>query len=99
MSRHTLKMRDGAGRPYDLAVTVVDHDDDLWAFEEPPEPVITATFDGSSWVVYGDEYADHPDYGEKWWPELLHGSGRYEDEAKDYAKRWARAVRGVWEVI
>lgn len=99
MKTHKLPVVDTAGRRRLLDVTVVDHEADLWAFEEPPEPIITATFDGSSWVVYGDENASHPDYSERWWPEVLYGSRRYEDEAKNYARRWARAVRGSWEVV
>jgi hypothetical protein len=85
--------------PEGLTVTAVDSEAELWAIEEPPEPVITVTYDGSSWVVYGDENADHPDYGEKWWPAVLYGGGRYEDEAKAYAKQWAKAVRGCYEII
>jgi hypothetical protein len=82
-----------------VTFTVVDTEQELYDIEEPAEPVITVTHDGGSWVVYGDENADHEDYQEKWWPAVLHGGGRYEDEAKQYAKQWARAVRGSWEVI
>lgn len=82
-----------------LKITVVDNESDLWAYEEPAEPIITVTYDGGSWVVYGDEYSAHPDYEEKWWPTVLYGGGRYEDEAKAYAKKWARAVRGSYEII
>jgi hypothetical protein len=70
----------------------------FWAHEEPPEPTITASFVEGCWVVYGDEYAEHPDFEEKWWPATLYGNG-YDDEAYAYARRWARAVRGAWEVV
>lgn len=82
-----------------LKITLVDDDCDLWLHEEPPEPVITVTFDGGSWIVYGDEDSEHPLFSERWWPAVLYGGGRYEDEARDYAKKWARAVRGSYQVI
>lgn len=82
-----------------LEVTVLDNESELHTIEEPPEPVITATFDGGCWIVYGDENSEHPDYQEKWWPVVLYGGDHYATEAKDYARRWARAVRGSWEVI
>jgi hypothetical protein len=84
-----------------LTITVVEDERDLWAIEEPPEPLITAVNDGGHWVVYGDEHAAHPDFEEKWWPKTLYGggSGHYREEALQYAKRWAKAVRGVYEEI
>lgn len=84
-----------------LTITVVEDESDLWLIEEPPEPLITVTHDGGSWVVYGDEYAEHPQFEEQWWPSVLYGGGsdNRRDEAVDYAKRWAKAVRGVYEII
>ena len=96
---YPLDVFDAAGHPATIDVTVVQDERELWSIEEPPEPIITVTYDGGSWVVYGDENSDHPDYEERWWPAVLYGGARYEDEAKDYAKRWARAVRGSYEVI
>ena len=83
-----------------ITVTVVDDESDLWLLEEPPEPMITATKESGHWVVFGDEYADHPDFEERWWPRTLYGDdGHHRDEAVAYAKKWARAVRGVYEEI
>lgn len=82
-----------------IQIKVVEEGPALWAIEEPPEPVITVTYDGGSWVVYGDENASHPDYEERWWPAVLYGGGRYKDEAMEYARKWAKAVRGVYEQI
>lgn len=97
MSVYKTKLNVAGGTA--LTVTVIDDERDYWSLEEPEEPIITVTYDGGSWVVYGDENASHPDFEERWWPAVLYGGGRYEDEAKAYAKRWAKAVRGSWEVV
>ncbi len=99
MSKHTLPVVDSKGNKTTLEVTVIEDESELHAIEEPPEPIITATFDGGCWIVYGDENASHPDFEEKWWPVVLYGGNKYADEAKDYARRWARAVRGTWEEV
>jgi hypothetical protein len=82
-----------------ITFTIVDDESELWQIEEPPEPIITVTYDGGSWVVYGDDNAEHEDFGEKWWPAVMYGGAQYEQEAKDYGKRWAKAVRGSYEII
>jgi len=96
IAKHTLKSADW---PQGLTITVVDPEAELHAIEEPPEPTIFVTYDGGSWVVYGDDNADHKDFDEKWWPAVLYGGGHYRDEAIAYAKKWARAVRGCYEII
>ena len=84
----------------ELKITVVENESDLWAIEEPPEPVITVTKDGGAWVVYGDDNADHKDFEEQHWPKVMYGGDdMYGEFAKDYAKAWAKAVRGVWEEV
>jgi len=84
----------------ELKITVVENESDLWAIEEPPEPVITVTKDGGMWVVYGDENADHKDFEEQYWPKVMYGGDdMYGEFARDYAKAWAKAVRGVWEEV
>jgi hypothetical protein len=84
----------------ELKITVVENESDLWAIEEPPEPVITVTKDGGAWVVYGDDNADHKDFEEQHWPKVMYGGDdMYGEFAKDYARAWAKAVRGVWEEV
>jgi hypothetical protein len=95
ITKQTIKSADW---PKGLTITVVDDESELHAIEEPPEPIITVAWRGN-WVVYGDDNADHPDFEEKWWPHVMYGSDEHKDEAVAYAKRWARAVRGSYEII
>ena len=81
-----------------LTITVAENESDLWAIEEPPEPVITVTYDQHCWIVYGDENADHKDFEEQWWPSSRAGEIAKATAFK-YAKDWAKAVRGVWEEV
>lgn len=98
MTKTTFPVIDLAtGETSNLTVSLVSEDQVLW----DNEPLITVMNEGGHWVVYGDEHADHPDFEEKWWPKTLYGggSGHYREEALQYAKRWAKAVRGVYEEI
>ena len=82
-----------------LKITVVDNESDLWAIEEPPEPVITIEHHRDEIWVVGDENAEHKDFEETVFPLPMYGDGVLAREAaQEYAKRWARAVRGVYEV-
>lgn len=98
-TKHQLDVFDQKGNKTTIDVLVVENESELHAIEEPPEPVITVTYDGGSWVVYGDENSEHPDFEEQWWPRVMYGGSEYGDEAKHYAKKWAKAVRGVWEEV
>jgi len=99
IKKEKMRVFDHAGNAVTIDVTVIDDERDYAMIEEPPEPVITVTYDGGSWVVYGDENSEHPDFEEQWWPRVLYGGSEYGDEAKHYAKKWAKAVRGVWEEV
>lgn len=66
-------------------------DANFWCGEVPPGPVVTFTFDGGYWIVYCDDEADHSEFEETWY------RGHHQkDEAKNYAKEWAKAINGSW---
>lgn len=84
-----------------LVIHVVDSEQDLWQFEEPIEPVIIVTKELSSWWVYSDDseayrkgFEDEEFLGSRWGDDSAQ-----KERAVEYAKAWAKAVRGVWEEI
>lgn len=96
ITKQTIKVTDVEGNARDLELTVLEDESELHAIEEPPEPVITMTCEAGQWIVWGDDNANHPDFEETWFPR---GLEKFEDVAEQYAKDWAKAVRGVWERI
>lgn len=99
-TKQKLNVFDQQGNPTTINVLVVDDESELYAIEEPPEPVITVTYDNGErlWIVSGDENAEHREYRE----EFFRGNSANElaqQAAYYYAKQWAKAVRGVVESV
>ena len=100
ITKEKMRVFDHAGKAVTIDVTILESEADYALIEEPVEPVITVTKDGGMWVVYGDENADHKDFEEQHWPKVMYGGDdMYGEFARDYAKAWAKAVRGVWEEV
>jgi hypothetical protein len=100
ITKEKMRVFDHAGNATIVDVTILESEADYALLEERVEPVITVTCDSGAWIVYGDENADHKDFDEQHWPKVWAGGGEmYKEFAKDYAKAWAKAVRGVWEEV
>lgn len=102
MIKQMLMVKDMAGELCPLEITVVERESDLWAIEEPVEPVITITKEHNSWWVYSD---DKEAYGhgfedlEVLAPPYGSDDSLQKERAVEYAQNWAKAVRGGWEEI